>query len=96
MQTGVIPAEIRSGDFGDAAVVQDYRFERLGEVLVERVIWGMLAPAQWRGAAVVSGPGHVWFRFWVLAHDQVLERYYGAQGSAHRHPNRRVYAANRR
>lgn len=80
MQTGVIPAEIRSGDLGDAAVVQDYRFERLGEVLVERVIWGMLAPAQWRDAAVVSGPGYVWFRFWALAHDQVLERYYGAQG----------------
>ena len=80
MQTGVIPAEIRSGEFGDAAVVQDYRFERLGEVLVERVIWGMLAPPQRRGEVVVSGPGYVWFRFWVLSHNQVLERYYGEQG----------------
>ena len=75
-----IPAEIRSGEFGDAAVIQDYRFERLGEVLVERVIWGMSAPAQRRGEVVVSGPGYVWFRFWVLAYDQVLERYYGAHG----------------
>jgi len=80
MQTGVIPAEIRSGELGDAAAIQDYRFERLGEVFVERVIWGVSAPAQWRGAAVVSGPGYVWFRFWVLAHNQVLERYYSEQG----------------
>jgi predicted RNA-binding protein associated with RNAse of E/G family len=80
MQTGDIPAEIRSGEFGDATAIQDYRFERLGEVLVERVIWRMSAPAQRRGQVVVSGPGYVWFRFWVLAHDQVLERYYGEQG----------------
>jgi len=80
MQTGVIQAEIRSGELGDAAAIQDYRFERLGEVLVERVIWGMSAPPQRRDGVVVSGPGYVWFRFWVLAHNQVLERYYGAQG----------------
>jgi predicted RNA-binding protein associated with RNAse of E/G family len=80
MQTRGIPGEIRSGEFGDATLIQDYRFERLGEVFVERVIWGMSAPAQRRGAVVVSGPGYVWFRFWVLSHDQVLERYYGAQG----------------
>jgi predicted RNA-binding protein associated with RNAse of E/G family len=80
MQTGVIRAEIRSGEFGDATVIQDYRFERLGEVFVERVIWGISAPPQRRGEVVVSGPGYVWFRFWLLAHDQVLERYYGEQG----------------
>ena len=80
MQTGGIPAEIRSGEFGDAAAIQDYRFERLGEVLVERVIWGMSAPPQRRDGVVVCGPGYVWFRFWVLSHNQVLERCYGAQG----------------
>jgi len=80
MQTGGIPAEIRSGEFGDAAAIQDYRFERLGEILVERVIWGMSAPPQRRDGVVVCGPGYVWFRFWVLSHNQVLERCYGAQG----------------
>ena len=80
MQTVVIPTEIRSGDFGDAVVVQDYRFERLGEVLVERVIWGALAAPQPRGDVAVAGPGYVWFRFWALSHNQVLERYYGEQG----------------
>jgi len=80
MQTGVIQAEIRSGDFGHAAAIQDYRFERLGEMLVERVIWGMTASSQRRGETVVSGPGYVWFRFWMLAHSQVIERYYGERG----------------
>jgi len=80
MQTGVIQAEIRSGDFGHAAAIQDYRFERLGEVLVERVIWGVAASSQRRGDTVVSGPGYVWFRFWMLSHSQVSERYYGEHG----------------
>ena len=80
MQTGGIPAEIRSGDFGDAAVVRDYRFERLGGVLVERVVWGAMTAAKRRGQTVISGPGFVWFRFWVLTHHQVIERYYNEQG----------------
>ena len=80
MQTSIIPIEIRSGEFGDGEVVQDYRCERLGEMLVERVIWGMSVPSQRRGETVVSGPGYFWFRFWLLSHNQVLERYYGAQG----------------
>jgi predicted RNA-binding protein associated with RNAse of E/G family len=80
MQTVAISAEIRSGDFGDAAIVHGYRFERLGEVLVERAIWGAMAAPQPRGGVVVSGPGYVWFRFWMLSHNQVLERYYGEQG----------------
>ena len=75
MQAVAISAEIRSGDFGDAAVVHDYRFERLGEVLVERAIWGAMAAPQPRGGVVVAGPGYVWFRSWMLSHNQVLERY---------------------
>jgi predicted RNA-binding protein associated with RNAse of E/G family len=80
MQTVVIAGEIRSGEFGDAEIVQGYRFERLGEVLVERVIWGVLAAPRRYGDVVVAGPGYVWFRFWALSHNQVLERYYGEQG----------------
>ena len=80
MQTVVNSAEIRSGAFGDVATIRDYRFERLSDVYVERVIWGSLALPQRRAGTVVAGPGYVWFRFWTLAHDQVIERYYTASG----------------
>ncbi len=43
MQAGIVADEIPSGEFGDAAAIQDYRFECLGEMLVERVIWGRAA-----------------------------------------------------
>jgi predicted RNA-binding protein associated with RNAse of E/G family len=80
MRAGIFPAEIVSGDFGDAEGVDDYRFERLGEILVERVIWGVSAAPLQRNDVLVAGPGYIWFRFWVLPHNQVLERYYGHQG----------------
>lgn len=66
MRTGVIAAEMRSGDFGSGEVIEDCRCERLGEMLVEQVIWGRAAPSQRRGDAVVSGSGYVCSRCWQV------------------------------
>ena len=68
--------EIISGDFGDPAMVRDYRAERLGDTLIERIVWGeMPAPRRLRGETVADA-GFIWFRFWLSAHDQIVERYY--------------------
>jgi predicted RNA-binding protein associated with RNAse of E/G family len=76
---GAIVSEIRSGDFGDPDAVQDYRSERLGEMLVERVIWGPQGHCE-RNGRVLAAPGYVWFRFWLPRYAQVVERYYMGDG----------------
>jgi predicted RNA-binding protein associated with RNAse of E/G family len=80
MQTVANSTEIRSGAFDDALAIRDYRFERLGDVYVERVIWGSLVSPLRRAGVVVAGPGYVWFRFWMLSYSQVVERYYSVSG----------------
>jgi uncharacterized protein len=74
------PAQIRSGHFGDSAATYGYRFERLGEVFVERIIWaGLPAPRRLAGV-VVADTGYVWYRFWLLREGQVVERYFTSSG----------------
>jgi predicted RNA-binding protein associated with RNAse of E/G family len=73
--------EIRSGAFGDPAFVYAYRFELLGDALVERVIWRRLPEPRTLFGAVVADSGAVWYRFWLPQHDQVVERYYQANGA---------------
>jgi predicted RNA-binding protein associated with RNAse of E/G family len=73
--------EIRSGMFGDPAFVHAYRFEPLGDALVERVIWRRLPEPRTLFGAVVAESGAVWYRFWLPQHDQVVERYYRADGT---------------
>jgi predicted RNA-binding protein associated with RNAse of E/G family len=74
------PREIRSGVFGDPAYVHAYRFELLGDALVERVIWRRLPEPRTLFGAVVADTGAVWYRFWLPQYDQVVERYYLADG----------------
>jgi predicted RNA-binding protein associated with RNAse of E/G family len=49
-------------------------------VLVERLVWdqdpGDIGPDQWQ----LAGPGFSWFRFWLPDHQQIVERYFDAQG----------------
>ncbi len=71
---------IESGKFGDPSAVRDYRSELLGDVFIERIIWGEPPASQWRSDHVVTEHGFIWFRFWLLSDDQVIERYYDAQG----------------
>jgi predicted RNA-binding protein associated with RNAse of E/G family len=75
------PREIRSGVLGDPAFVYAYRFELLGDALVERVIWKTLPEPRSLFGAVVADSGAVWYRFWLPSHDQVVERYYLADGT---------------
>jgi predicted RNA-binding protein associated with RNAse of E/G family len=72
--------EIRSGVLGDPAFVHAYRFELLGDALVERVIWKQLPEPRSLFGSVVADSGAIWYRFWLPQHDQVVERYYRADG----------------
>jgi predicted RNA-binding protein associated with RNAse of E/G family len=74
------PAQIRSGHFGDPAATYGYRFERLGEVFVERIIWAELHAPRCLAGLVVADTGYVWYRFWLLPEGQVVERYFTASG----------------
>lgn len=74
--------QISTGVFGDPAVVESYRFETLGDVLVERVLWGELPSPRTLFGSVVAGSGAIWYRFWLPHYDQVVERYFLADGTA--------------
>ena len=75
-------AQIRSGLFGDPAATRGYRFERLGDVVVERVIWADLPAPRQRAGVVVADTGYVWYRFWLLPEGQVVERYFTSGGAS--------------
>jgi predicted RNA-binding protein associated with RNAse of E/G family len=74
-------ALIKSGHFGDPSITYGYRSEQLGEVIVERVIWGELGIPRTLAGVVVADTGFVWYRFWLLRERQVVARYYGPRGS---------------
>ncbi len=74
------PGEIRSGEFGDPGKVNDYRAEGIGDVLIERVIWGE-GTSHRRYGHLLAAPGYIWFRFWLPRLDQVVERYYRSDGT---------------
>jgi predicted RNA-binding protein associated with RNAse of E/G family len=73
-------AQIRSGHFGDPVATYGYRFERLGEVFVERIIWAELPAPRRLAGVVVADAGYVWFRYWLLPEGQVVERYFTSGG----------------
>ena len=74
------PDQIRSGHFGDPAATYGYRFERLGEIFVERIIWAALPVPRRLAGVVVADTGYVWYRYWLLPEGQVVERYFTAGG----------------
>jgi predicted RNA-binding protein associated with RNAse of E/G family len=71
---------IQSGEFGDRAAIRDYRCERLGDTLIERIVWRALSSPRKLAGKVVANRGYVWFRFWLPGDDQVVERYYDDLG----------------
>ncbi len=73
-------AEIRSGSFGKQDKIRDYRAEQFAGILVERIIWRDEAP-DLHNSVVTTGPGYVWFRFWLPRAEQVVERYYTDSGA---------------
>jgi predicted RNA-binding protein associated with RNAse of E/G family len=73
--------QIKSGEFGDRAFGRDYRYEHVGDLFVERVIWTGLPEPRRISRDLTATNGDIWYRFWLFAHDQVVERYYAADGT---------------
>ncbi len=73
---------LQSGDWGEHPEMEDYRAEWLSSLLVERAAWRVGARPRRIGSVEVAGPGFVWFRFWLPEQDQVVEKYFHAEGRA--------------
>jgi predicted RNA-binding protein associated with RNAse of E/G family len=73
--------QIKSGELGDRAYGRDYRYERVGDLFVERIIWARLPEPRRISRDLTANNGDIWYRFWLFAHDQVVERYYAANGA---------------
>jgi predicted RNA-binding protein associated with RNAse of E/G family len=71
-----------SGDWSEHAAMTDYRAEWFNSLLVERAAWTAQAPTVELLDTVISAPGFVWFRFWLPDLDQLVEKYFNADGSA--------------
>ena len=74
-------ATIRSGEWQSLPGVADYLAGLIDDVLIERAIWGVPTAMAGNGRAP-AGTGHIWYRFWLWRDDQVVERYFDAQGQA--------------
>ena len=56
--------------------MEDYRSERFSDMFVERATWTEEAPVVQIGDVTVAAPGYIWFRFWLMDVDQVVEKYF--------------------
>ena len=71
---------IRSGEWSEWDGAADYRAVEISDMLVERLVWAHNAPLQrWPGWKA-AGPGFVWYRFWLARQEQIVEKYFDAQG----------------
>ncbi|HSN74144.1 MAG TPA: DUF402 domain-containing protein [Anaerolineae bacterium] len=75
-------ALIRSGEWQSLPGVADYLAGLIDDVLIERAVWAKSAEAVAIGGRALVGPGHIWYRFWLWRDDQIVERYFDAQGQA--------------
>jgi predicted RNA-binding protein associated with RNAse of E/G family len=73
-------ALISSGEWQTLPGVADYLAGLIDDVLIERAVWAEPAEAALVGGRALAGPGHIWYRFWLWRDDQVVERYFDAQG----------------
>ena len=77
---------VRSGDWRVAEHAMDYRVEQPSEMLVERVTWDSGTPAQSLGGGMervaIAAPHFVWFRFWLMDEDQIVEKYFNDVGES--------------
>ena len=74
------PEIITNGAWQAVPHMTDYRAEWFSEMLVERATWSSTAPTRQLGGQVVAGPGYVWFRFWLLENELIVEKYFDANG----------------
>jgi hypothetical protein len=80
-QESVAPRVIRSGEWAGLPGGADYYQARLGDILVERVVWSDRGEEGAAGVARFRRPGYAWFRFWLPEGRQVVEKYYDPQGT---------------
>lgn len=78
---------IESGEWQSHPLMIDYRAEWPGDMLVERATWVPDTPAeqlQTRGGSPTAtvGSNYIWFRFWLSDDQQLVERYFNADGVA--------------
>lgn len=77
------PKMIHSGEWRQNPQMADYRAEWLSELLVERSTWRVDAsPLRLNSSTDIAGPEFVWFRFWLPDPDQIVEKYFDAEGRA--------------
>jgi predicted RNA-binding protein associated with RNAse of E/G family len=70
--------QITSGDWQSNPQMSDYRSQLLDKMFVERATWRPSASVQHIGDTVVSGPGYVWVRFWLLEYEEPIAKYFDA------------------
>lgn len=73
---------LTSGGWQSHPEMSDYRAEWLSSLLVERANWKANSFPRSFGDVQIAGPGYVWFRFWLPEQDQVVEKYFDAEGNA--------------
>ena len=72
----IMPKEITSGSWQSDPLMDDYRSERFTDMFVERATWTEGASTVQIGDVTIAAPGYIWFRFWLLDVDQVVEKYF--------------------
>ncbi len=71
--------EYKSGEWQNAEQMTDYRSERFTDMLVERATWTQTAPTRTIDGTEVAAPDYIWFRFWLLGQQQIVEKYFDAE-----------------
>ncbi len=70
--------EYTSGEWQNVEQMTDYRSERFTDMLVERATWTQTAPTHTIDGIKVAAPDYIWFRFWLLGQQQIVEKYFDA------------------
>ncbi len=70
--------EYTSGEWHNVEQMTDYRSERFTDMLVERATWTQSASAAMIDGAIIAAPDFIWFRFWLLSQQQIVEKYFDA------------------
>jgi hypothetical protein len=68
--------QISSGEWQQNPYLTDYRSQLLDKMYVERARWRAVAPIRRLGDSVVSAPGYISVRFWLLDGEEPIEKYF--------------------
>lgn len=79
-----------SGEWETLAHTIDYRTERPNTMLIERIMWDATTDPVYLDDGLdgsespleIAAPHFVWFRFWLLEENQLVEKYFNALGES--------------